>query len=72
LSRKRAEKGPDRRLQIRNGNYFYKRRRVPREVTAFDVRGEHIRLFLLLELLNMCRASAELAGSFRLAPRYEC
>ncbi|MEJ5080779.1 DUF6538 domain-containing protein [Ochrobactrum sp. MYb379] len=45
MSRKREDKRPDRHLQQRNGNYFYKRR-VPREVAAFDARGEHIRISL--------------------------
>lgn len=59
MSRKREDKRPDRHLQQRNGNYFYKRR-VPREVAAFDERGEHIRISLKTDDLAAARAKRDI------------
>jgi hypothetical protein len=45
MTGKREDKSPNRHLQQRNGNFLYKRR-VPKEISALDARGEHIRISL--------------------------
>lgn len=59
MTRKREDKSPDRHLQQRNGNYFYKRR-VPKEISAFDERGEHIRVSLKTDDLAVARAKRDI------------
>lgn len=59
MSRKREEKKPDRHLQKRNGNFFYKRR-VPKEISALDDRGEHIRISLKTDDLAVARTKRDI------------
>lgn len=59
MTRKREDKRPDRHLQKRNGNYFYKRR-VPKEIAAFDSRGEHIRISLKTDDIAIARTKRDI------------
>jgi hypothetical protein len=59
MTRKREDKNPDRHLQKRNGNYFYKRR-VPKEISALDERGEHVRVSLKTDDISVARTKRDI------------
>ena len=59
MTRKREDKSPNRHLQQRNGNFFYKRR-VPKEISALDARGEHIRISLKTDDIAVARTKRDI------------
>ncbi|SDP92232.1 Phage integrase family protein [Phyllobacterium sp. YR620] len=59
MTRKREDKSPNRHLQQRNGNFFYKRR-VPKEIAALDARGEHIRISLKTDDIAIARTKRDI------------